>query len=456
MFGAPETKTRCPLVTPPSARRVAAAGSILGGGRFAQSGGLGPEDLGAALQVAGEHLELEIVVPGDGLLLGGAERIMEGRQTRQSRLHRLDKDAAAIGRVGNPANVPGLLEAVDHPRRRARREAGQLGQPPDCQPAFLDQDVQALDVAAGKPEAVGNRLAEERGLGGNTATGAHDRRDRARPWKHRLTSVVCPGYSLRCAEIAIAQQRSRRNTGCIGNSTAPKDKQWISQASQFDIAAAGLRPGRSSRGGVGHERRARSSRRHGLRRTFEGKGGNVEAVAGVDLCVDAGAIFGFLGPNGAGKTTTLRILTTLLPPTAGRARVAGFDVARQPREVRERIGYVAQSGGSYREATGREELIIQGRLFGMSKADAGRRAVEILEALDLTDAADRTCKTYSGGMRRRLNIGIGMVHRPAMLFLDEPTTGLDPQARARLWDEIRRLRDGWDLDLPDDALPRRG
>ena len=179
----------------------------------------------------------------------------------------------------------------------------------------------------------------------------------------------------------------------------------------------------------------------GLRRTFKGRGGAVEAVAGVDLRVEAGDIFGFLGPNGAGKTTTLRILATLLPPTAGTAQVAGFDVGRRPEEVRKRIGYVAQSGGSYRESTGREELIIQGRLFGMSKGDAGRRAVEILDALDLTEAADRTCKTYSGGMRRRLNIGIGMVHRPAVLFLDEPTTGLDPQARARLWEEIRKLRE---------------
>ena len=180
---------------------------------------------------------------------------------------------------------------------------------------------------------------------------------------------------------------------------------------------------------------------HGLRRTFKGKGGAVEAVAGVDLNVAAGDIFGFLGPNGAGKTTTLRILATLLPPTSGTARVAGFDVARRPGDVRTRIGYVAQSGGSYREATGREELVIQGRLFGMSKSDSKARAAEILEALDLVDAADRTCKTYSGGMRRRLNIGIGMVHRPALLFLDEPTTGLDPQARARLWEEIRKLRD---------------
>jgi ABC-2 type transport system ATP-binding protein len=179
----------------------------------------------------------------------------------------------------------------------------------------------------------------------------------------------------------------------------------------------------------------------GLRRTFKGRGGAVEAVAGVDLSVAAGDIFGFLGPNGAGKTTTLRILATLLPPTSGTACVAGFDVAREARQVRQRIGYVAQSGGSYREATGREELVIQGRLFGMSKADSLARAAEILDALDLTEAADRTCGTYSGGMRRRLNIGIGMVHRPALLFLDEPTTGLDPQARARLWEEIRKLRE---------------
>jgi ABC-2 type transport system ATP-binding protein len=179
----------------------------------------------------------------------------------------------------------------------------------------------------------------------------------------------------------------------------------------------------------------------GLRRVFKGRGEAVEAVAGVDLNVEAGDIFGFLGPNGAGKTTTLRILATLLPPSGGTARVAGFDVARQAREVRTRIGYIAQSGGSYRESTGREELVIQGRLFGMSKSDALVRAAEILTALDLADAGDRTCGTYSGGMRRRLNIGIGMVHKPALLFLDEPTTGLDPQARARLWEEIRKLRE---------------
>jgi len=179
----------------------------------------------------------------------------------------------------------------------------------------------------------------------------------------------------------------------------------------------------------------------GLRRTFKGRGGAVEAVAGVDLNVAAGDIFGFLGPNGAGKTTTLRILATLLPPTSGTACVAGFDVTREARQVRTRIGYVAQAGGSYRASTGREELIIQGRLFGMSKADSVVRAAEILAALDLSEAGDRTCGTYSGGMRRRLNIGIGMVHRPALLFLDEPTTGLDPQARARLWEEIRKLRE---------------
>ena len=138
----------------------------------------------------------------------------------------------------------------------------------------------------------------------------------------------------------------------------------------------------------------------GLRRVFKGRGGAVEAVAGVDLNVGAGAIFGFLGPNGAGKTTTLRILATLLAPTGGTARVAGFDVASQPREVRKRIGYVAQSGGSYRESTGREELVIQGRLFGMGKADAGRRAVDRRAA---GEPADRPACDRRAARRRRLS-----------------------------------------------------
>ncbi len=177
-----------------------------------------------------------------------------------------------------------------------------------------------------------------------------------------------------------------------------------------------------------------------LRRVFAAKTGAVEAVAGVDLRVEAGTVFGFLGPNGAGKTTTLRILATLLAPTSGSARVAGFDVARHPADVRRRIGYVAQTGGSDAGMSGRGELVLQGRLFGLRGREANRRAQEILEALELAEAADRPVGTYSGGMRRRLDVGLGMVHRPSLLFLDEPTTGLDPQARARMWDEVRRLR----------------
>jgi ABC-2 type transport system ATP-binding protein len=177
-----------------------------------------------------------------------------------------------------------------------------------------------------------------------------------------------------------------------------------------------------------------------LRRTF-GKDGAIEAVAGVDLHVEAGSIFGFLGPNGAGKTTTLRILATLLPPTSGVARVMGVDVATEPEEVRRRIGYVAQSGGSDPRMSGRGELVMQGRLFGLSTADSRERAGQLLDAVDLADAGDRAIDTYSGGMRRRLDVALGMVHRPGLLFLDEPTTGLDPQARARMWDEVRRLRE---------------
>jgi len=177
-----------------------------------------------------------------------------------------------------------------------------------------------------------------------------------------------------------------------------------------------------------------------LRRTFKTRKTAVEAVQGVDLSVAAGEIFGFLGPNGAGKTTTLRILATLLTPTSGEATVAGVDLRREPQEVRRRIGYVPQGGSTDPAETGRGELVIQGRLYGMSKADATSRAAEVLEKLDLTASADRTTGTYSGGMKRRLDVGLGIVHRPRVLFLDEPTTGLDPQARARMWDEIRKLR----------------
>ncbi len=183
-------------------------------------------------------------------------------------------------------------------------------------------------------------------------------------------------------------------------------------------------------------------RTRSLRKTFKGKTGPVEAVAGIDLDVRAGEIFGFLGPNGAGKSTTLRMLSTLLTPTAGEATVAGADLAREPGLIRERIGYVAQGGGSDPQETGRRELIIQARLYGMHKPEAVKRTAEILTLMELDAAADRKTETYSGGMRRRLDIGLGIIHRPKLIFLDEPTTGLDPQARARMWDEVKKLRDG--------------
>lgn len=180
---------------------------------------------------------------------------------------------------------------------------------------------------------------------------------------------------------------------------------------------------------------------HNLRRVFKSRKGAVEAVAGVDLDVKKGEIFGFLGPNGAGKTTTLRMLSTLLPLTSGEATVAGFDLLRDPAKIRYEIGYVSQEGSSAPEVPGRTELIIQGRLYGMTKTAALARAAELITSLELADCADRATKTYSGGQKRRLDIGIGLMHRPQLLFLDEPTTGLDPQSRARMWDEVRALRD---------------
>jgi ABC-2 type transport system ATP-binding protein len=160
----------------------------------------------------------------------------------------------------------------------------------------------------------------------------------------------------------------------------------------------------------------------------------------VSIAVDRGEIFGFLGPNGAGKTTTLRMLTTLLPVDSGQATVAGFDVARQPKQVRARIGYVSQLGGADELATGRENLILQGRLYGGDLDTVRRRAGELTSILDLSDFADRKVITYSGGQRRRLDVALGVIHQPEVLFLDEPTTGLDPQNRANLWDHIRALR----------------
>ncbi|MCU7726709.1 ATP-binding cassette domain-containing protein [Actinoplanes sp. KI2] len=182
----------------------------------------------------------------------------------------------------------------------------------------------------------------------------------------------------------------------------------------------------------------------GLRKSFTSRQGRekktVEAVRGVDLDVSEGEIFGFLGPNGAGKTTTLRMLATLIEPDGGTATIAGADLRRDPGEVRRRIGYVAQGGSTWDDSTAREELVLQARLYGASKASAQARAASVLDGFQLSEYADRRCKTYSGGQRRRVDIALGIIHEPQVVFLDEPTTGLDPQSRAHMWDEIRRLR----------------
>jgi ABC-2 type transport system ATP-binding protein len=181
---------------------------------------------------------------------------------------------------------------------------------------------------------------------------------------------------------------------------------------------------------------------HGLARRFKTKAGPVEAVRGIDLSVAPGEIVGLLGPNGAGKTTTLRMLTTLLMPSAGTAMVAGHDLVRSPREVRRRIGYVAQVGAAPSAGTVvGEELITQARLQGLSKLDARARLASVAPRLDLGGLEGRALLELSGGQRRRFDIALGLMHSPPLVFLDEPTTGLDPQSRANLWDHIRALRD---------------
>jgi ABC-2 type transport system ATP-binding protein len=175
--------------------------------------------------------------------------------------------------------------------------------------------------------------------------------------------------------------------------------------------------------------------------------GRVRALEGVTFAVRAGEVFGLLGPNGAGKSTTVKVLATLTQANAGRAEVAGHDVVREPNAVRRAIGYVPQSSGVDRDATGRENLMLQGRVQGMGGRVLEARVDELLELLGLADAADRVVRGYSGGMKRRLDVGLGLVHRPQVLFLDEPTTGLDPEARASMWDELERLAEGESLTI---------
>jgi ABC-2 type transport system ATP-binding protein len=177
-----------------------------------------------------------------------------------------------------------------------------------------------------------------------------------------------------------------------------------------------------------------------LKKSFPMPGGIYEAVCGVNLEVFEQEIFGFLGVNGAGKTTTLRMLTTLLPIDSGQAYVAGYDVKNEPQEVRKRIGYVSQQGGADSSATGYENLLLQGQLYGLNLAQTKKAADQLIHSFSLGKYINRFVATYSGGQRRRLDIALGMLHAPKILFLDEPTTGLDPQSRIKLWQEILALK----------------
>ncbi|WP_415971223.1 ATP-binding cassette domain-containing protein [Rhodococcus sp. 077-4] len=177
-----------------------------------------------------------------------------------------------------------------------------------------------------------------------------------------------------------------------------------------------------------------------LTKTFRQGKKTVEAVRGIDLTIGEGELVALLGPNGAGKSTTLRMLTTLLAPTSGSARIAGFDVGKDRDRVRRSLGYVGQGNGAGHNQRVRDELVVQGLCYGMKRDRSRSRADELIEALELGELANRTVSTLSGGQRRRLDIALGLIHRPPLLFLDEPTTGMDPQSRANLWDHILRLR----------------
>jgi ABC-2 type transport system ATP-binding protein len=184
-----------------------------------------------------------------------------------------------------------------------------------------------------------------------------------------------------------------------------------------------------------------------LVKTFTAGRRAVHAVRGIHLRVEPGELVAVLGPNGAGKTTTMRMLTTLLAPTSGTARVAGHDVVAEPAQVRRRIGYVGQGNGAGHNQRARDELDSQGAIYGLGRREARRRSGELLEALDLTELAHRKVSALSGGQRRRLDVAMGLVHAPSLLFLDEPSTGLDPQNRANLWQHIARMRAEHDMTI---------
>jgi len=175
--------------------------------------------------------------------------------------------------------------------------------------------------------------------------------------------------------------------------------------------------------------------------------GETTAVDHIDLQINHGTIFGLLGPNGAGKSTTIKILTTLLDPTSGTARVAGFDVVKNPKEVRRRIGYVPQMLSADGSLTGRENLMLSAKLYGMARAERKKRVAEALEFMGIAEAGNRLAKTYSGGMIRRLEVAQAMLHRPAVLFLDEPTIGLDPVARRAVWERLQELNDHFGMTV---------
>ena len=181
----------------------------------------------------------------------------------------------------------------------------------------------------------------------------------------------------------------------------------------------------------------------GLSRNF----GDIEAVDSIDLSIPRGEIYGFLGPNGAGKTTLVRMLITLLMPSAGSATVAGYDIVRQPNDIRLRIGAALQDAALDLKQTGRELLRLQGRFYGLSRRDVDTRFNDLADLIDIGDAVDRLIGTYSGGMKRRLDLAASLIHNPEVLFLDEPTTGLDPISRARVWEEVRRVNRERDVTI---------
>ena len=366
-----------------------------------------------ALQEVSDHHELCRGAPCQLVTRRTFDLAVEARAYLACRNSRHDLHAPPVGGVRHPLRVPAAFESVQHRRHCPGGETALLCEFASGDPPTPVEKAQTTKIGAVEPKLLSHRLVE---LVPRAPQLLQLRDDRVRKICMRTTLWICIRHLPRSVPLIVRGHN---------NLTIERSHYYTAAAVQDDPASA-----------RDEETTVNAIEARELVKTYRG---DVRALSGVSLAVEAGTVFGLLGPNGAGKSTTVKILTTLSRPDSGEALVAGHDVVREAVKVRHAIGCVAQKSGLDLAATGRENLLLQGRIYGMRGSALRARAEDLLDRFGLGEAAGRTVRTYSGGMQRKLDVALGLMHRPQVLFLDEPTTGLDPEARADMWSEVARL-----------------